>query len=357
MLWPVSKHKPNQSSNHKHLQHSPHTSTICPASFASVWKCLKGGDFANWKFKYLTALQAIVPNIKADICKIENTDVEVDVNTQGWGADGLKLNMALYANLVEKTEGKTFEVVRNVPDENGAEAWRRLCNRYNSRTMGKRIHLTRKCISPPRIKDLKTATLLIQRWEDSIRRLSGEYEHTVDKHLKQAVLIEMLPPNMTETVASRMDKDETYEKTRETVQLLIERQIDLHGPQPMDCSNLQFHPSQGGYGYEQKYEHEHEHHEHGGEVQGLGKGGSEAIQLPQLWSVLAIGLPSAPTRAVVKVKARNRKARAREFVGSVETQGIVRGTAQWVRVLARKAKEPTTPTSRTHLGGDKRVLP
>ena len=102
------------------------------------------------------------------------------MNTRGWGAYGLKLNMALYANLVEKTEGEAFEVVRNVPDENGAEAWRRLCNRYDSRTMGKRIHLTRKCISPPRINDLKTASLLIQRWEDSIRRLSGEYEHTVE---------------------------------------------------------------------------------------------------------------------------------------------------------------------------------
>ena len=237
-------------------------------------KCVdvfKGNDFQNWKFKYLTALQSIVPNIKADICKIENTDVEVDIATQGWGADGLKLNTSLYANLVEKTEGEAFEVVRNVPDENGAEAWRRLCNRYDSRTMGKRIHLTRKCISPPRIKDLKTATLLIQRWEDAIRRLSGEYDHIVDKHLKQAVLIEMLPPNMTETIVSRMDKDETYEKTRETVQLLIERQIDLHGPQPMDCSNFQFHPSQGGYGYEQ--EHELEHQEHGGDVHGLGKGG------------------------------------------------------------------------------------
>ena len=101
-------------------------------------KCVdvfKGNDFVNWKFKYLTALQAIVPNIKMDICKIENTDVEVDVDGQGWDANGLKLNRALYANLVEKTEGEAFEVVRNVPDENGAEVWRRVCSRYDSRTM------------------------------------------------------------------------------------------------------------------------------------------------------------------------------------------------------------------------------
>ena len=185
--------------------------------------------------------------------------MEVDPDTQGWDEDGKKLNMALYANLVEKTEVEAFDVVKNVPDENGAEAWRRLCNRYDSRTKGKAdSFLSRKCISPPRIRDLKAATLLVQRWGGSLWRLSGECDHIVDKHLRQAVLIEMLPPNLIETLVARVEKDEPYEKTRETVQLLIERQIDLQGPQPMDCSNFQPH-------HHQPRECEPDHHGHQGE--------------------------------------------------------------------------------------------
>ena len=229
-------------------------------------KCVdvfKGTDFHNWKFKYLTALQAIDPLFKKEVCKLENQDVEVDPDDPllHWNETDRTINRSFYAHLVEKTEAEAFEVVRNVPEDNGVEAWRRLCSRYDAKTMGKRIHLTRKCISPPRIKELKQANLLIQRWEDSLRRLSSEYRHDVEKHLKQAVLIEMLPPNLTETILARMEKDETYEKTRETVQLLIERNIDLLGPQPMECSDFQFHypaegsPDAGGHG----------HHGHQGE--------------------------------------------------------------------------------------------
>ena len=69
---------------------------------------------------------------------------------------------------------------------------------------------------------------------------------------------------------------------------------------------------------------------------------------------LVIELPSVPTRVVVKVRERSRKARARECVGSAEIHSIARGIARRVRALARRENDSSNPISRALLGGDRR---
>ena len=80
----------------------------------------------------------------------------------------------------------------------------RLCSRFDAKTFGKQIYLTRKCVSPPKIKTIKDATAVIERWEDSIRRLRTEYNQELDDGLKQAILLEMIPTNFTESLMARL---------------------------------------------------------------------------------------------------------------------------------------------------------
>ena len=108
----------------------------------------------------------------------ENETTEIDMN-QRYSSHPVtfQLNSELYVALAEKSEGEAFDVVRNVPDKNGAET--RLCGRFDSRTFGKHFLLTRKCISPPRIKELKHTTAMIETWKDAVAQLKQNTARTL----------------------------------------------------------------------------------------------------------------------------------------------------------------------------------
>ena len=181
-----------------------------------------GKDFPGWKFKVNSAVRGENADL-ANYLKKTEENFEHEVDPKNWNVEDQKANAQFYNVLVEKTEGEAFDVVRNVLNENGAEAWRRLGARFDAKTFGKRIQLTRKCINPPRIKNLRDATAMIERWEDSVRRLKAEYQQDLEPGLKQAVLIEMVPSSLTETLISRMMKDDGYEETKTMVLLFLEQ--------------------------------------------------------------------------------------------------------------------------------------
>ena len=51
----------------------------------------------------------------------------------------------------------------------------------------------------------------------------------LDESLKQAVLVEMVPTGLTESLLARVTKDDTFETTRDMVISFLERRIDFGG--------------------------------------------------------------------------------------------------------------------------------
>ena len=90
-----------------------------------------------------------------------------------------QISSQFYFILVQKIQSEAFDLVKNVPEQNGIEARRRFCNSLNALALGKRVHLIRKHVNPLKIKKLQEAMGMIERWEDSTRRLQAEY----DEHL------------------------------------------------------------------------------------------------------------------------------------------------------------------------------
>ena len=82
-------------------------------------------------------------------------------------------------------------------------------------------------------------------------------EHISDG-LKMGILLEMVPPNITEALMARLPdknaKDENgkeiakYPITKEILVQYIEAKTDFGGPMPMDCGHLDFHNERDGYG-------------------------------------------------------------------------------------------------------------
>ena len=114
----------------------------------------KGEGFAEWRFRALVSWTAIHSDGKALMEWVEGRTTgvnrSVDIAEEKRNTDSL-----MYYFLTAVTHGEAFDIVKNVNDQCGAEAWRRLCKRYGSKTKGKRVCLTRKCVSPPRLRSLR----------------------------------------------------------------------------------------------------------------------------------------------------------------------------------------------------------
>ena len=120
----------------------------------------KDGNFQTWKYKLESAVAYLSTDV-AEIMKVsEKFSNKFDLDVAESDPDNgilnneafKQANLELYFALTEKTEGESFDIVHNVAEQNGGEAWRRLCVRFDSRTLGKQIHSTRKVINPPKIK-------------------------------------------------------------------------------------------------------------------------------------------------------------------------------------------------------------
>ena len=97
--------------------------------------------------------------------------------------------------------------------------------------------------------------------------------NTMNNGLKMGILLEMVPPNITEALMARLPdknaKDENgkeiakYPITKEILVQYIEAKTDFGGPMPMDCGHLDFHDERDGDG---------SNGSNNGEVHALGKG-------------------------------------------------------------------------------------
>ena len=104
----------------------------------------------------LTAARVINPKAHEvmEYAKL-NLDREVPEDIFSTGPEKNDLNRQLYFVLTEKREGEAFDLVRGVPVQNRAEAWRRLLVLFDARTSGKEMLLARRVVNPAKIKNLR----------------------------------------------------------------------------------------------------------------------------------------------------------------------------------------------------------
>ena len=130
----------------------------------------------------------------------------------------VNLSSRLYNILATKTKGEASLLIRNVPEMNGLEAYRRLCHKFDSKTIGKRMTLIRKLVSPPKVKQLKDVGKTIETWEETMRILINEYQEDISPGLKIGIILEMVPHQLTETVIPMLPDpkkdDNAYQKTK-----------------------------------------------------------------------------------------------------------------------------------------------
>ena len=114
------------------------------------------------------------------------------------------LDGVLYYFLSAVTKGEALDIVRNVNEECGSEAWRKLCLRFGRKSMGKRVALTRRVVNPSKVKKIENLYGAVERWESDITRLIKDYqkdgETLMPNGLKCGILLEMVPSALSEKI-------------------------------------------------------------------------------------------------------------------------------------------------------------
>ena len=184
--------------------------------------------FQDWKFRLEMAAKGNSVVLARLMKWAEERDVAVDLTTDISGEDQ-ELNYNLYYILAQLCEGEAFDVVKNVPDQNGAEAYRKLCRRFLGKTRGKRLHLIRKGVNPPKIKKLSEVMGAIEKWEINVRRLQTDFKEELSNGLKTGIPLEMLPVDVAEHMAQKVADDDKYEEVKEQVLRYVETKADYDG--------------------------------------------------------------------------------------------------------------------------------
>jgi hypothetical protein len=140
-----------------------------------------------------------------------------------------EVNYNLYFILAQLCEGEAFDIVKNVSDQNGAEAYRRLCRRFLGKTRGKRLHLLRKGVNPPKVKKLSEVLGSIEKWEIHVQRLKADFKEELSDGLKVGILLEMIPPDVSDHLAQKIADDDTYADVKEMVLRYVENKSDADG--------------------------------------------------------------------------------------------------------------------------------
>ena len=161
-----------------------------------------GENFSDWKFKLRHTIMTYGSDkLLSFLDKASN--MEKEIKAEEYDAehkDELEfLSKTLYNILACKLKEEPMILLKNVDNMNGLETWRKLNVRYDSKTIGKRVALIRKMVSPPKIKLLKDVSKTIESWEDTIRILKRDYKEDLPEGLRIGILLEMLPTKLAET--------------------------------------------------------------------------------------------------------------------------------------------------------------
>ena len=123
----------------------------------------RGEDFLNWKFRTESAARMFDKSLTDLLNSAEISDGQIefaDLNPQQQ-----EVAVNFYNVFAQKLHGEASHIVQNVLHQNGAELWRKLCNRFHGKSFGKKLHMLRKVVSPEKVKKLPEVIPAVETWE------------------------------------------------------------------------------------------------------------------------------------------------------------------------------------------------
>lgn len=237
-------------------------------------------NFTDWKWKLEVAFVGMHAHAskllsESEICKYVVTTETLEQSSPSLA----KLSNQLYSILAQKAElnSECVDIIRNVPNTCGAEAWRRLCRRFCGRTAGREVHTVRQVVAPGKIKKIDDTRSSIEKWGHTVNRLSGDFDINLPEQLRVGIIIEMMPSAISDLATQTLVDKEPYPSVKDKILRFVESRRDYNGPKGMDLDEAIANRLEMG----DKKETDHDHTQNDDEanaITGKSKGKGQPFQ-------------------------------------------------------------------------------
>ena len=181
--------------------------------------------------------------------------VQVANKKQWTGEDGVEhdsLSRSLYGILILQTSDQAKQIVGNGDKEDGINAWRRLVNQYDPKTMNQAIDYQKKAMKLGRAKSIDAIMPAINELEDLVRKYNDNRGDGVnfDETTKVCILYQILPETIENTLRLENRKEPAGKVTYEYVKsgVISWLNSDTTGRVPMDLGALPQTPPAAEWG-------------------------------------------------------------------------------------------------------------
>jgi len=218
--------------------------------------------YGNWKFDFLTAVGQADSGLRSELKEMLK-EVRLLENLENWEAFAsekvsgdmhYKYSGELYSVLCALTEGEAKGAIKGLSAEgsgDGFKAFAVLDKRFEVATATSILQAHLEVVTPPSLKGLEVVSG-IHRWEQKVGALKERFGGTLDRNLKVAILIGMLPKDFQELVIQQNHaKGEVqYDVTRDWVLNIANQRLQMHKPVAMDVGAVDWEnqcwPCEGG---------------------------------------------------------------------------------------------------------------
>ena len=126
-----------------------------------------------------------------------------------------QLAVNLHSRLIATTSGAAFQIVGNVANYNGVEAWRLLNFQFDPKTDARLTSLALSIVGHKiKGKDVQAGLVL---WEAQVLALDRDHKETLSPKVKRALLKNVLPTAMQARVMEHLDRLKTYAEVCEKI--------------------------------------------------------------------------------------------------------------------------------------------
>ena len=130
------------------------------------------GKFSDFAFKYVNLVTSAFPNArKAMKWAAEQDDAITDYSP--FDLDGIldheEIGRQIYISLAQLLEGEALTILKNCPEDEGLEAWRKECARWDPLTTGRTRNMLENVIEPDQCARLDSLSGKIEEWEQEVQ--------------------------------------------------------------------------------------------------------------------------------------------------------------------------------------------
>lgn len=197
--------------------------------------------FDDWAFAFKRTLRSVNRHAYDLLVRVENeTSVnEDDIDLEFDSVDVHGYSAELYDIMCQACQGEALSIIRTVDDMKGLEAWAKLYKKFNPRTLARAIRLVGAVTNPPKVKELKDAEMMLDKWEEQAKTLKKDFGETFSDTVRIGIVTAMMPPSIQEyiytTIGDKIDYDGTIQKIRAIVSNKVAMQ---DGPVAMDIGRV-----------------------------------------------------------------------------------------------------------------------